>query len=96
MGVCPAVNSTLRKQYNGIYERGSNSVVECLPSKQGVAGSNPVSRSIPSSSKIHFGSRRNSEFGSFFGTHDRSGLRVGFAHVSQPDDFVRSGILRER
>ncbi len=24
---------------------GSNSVVECLPSKQGVAGSNPVSRS---------------------------------------------------
>ena len=29
-----------------IHERGSNSVVECLPSKQGVAGSNPVSRSI--------------------------------------------------
>ncbi len=24
---------------------GSNSAVECLPSKQGVAGSNPVSRS---------------------------------------------------
>ena len=48
MGVCPAVNSTLRKQYNGIYERGSNSVVECLPSKQGVAGSNPVSRSTVS------------------------------------------------
>ena len=27
------------------YARGSNSAVECLPSKQGVAGSNPVSRS---------------------------------------------------
>jgi hypothetical protein len=27
------------------YTSGSNSAVECLPSKQGVAGSNPVSRS---------------------------------------------------
>ena len=37
-----------------IHERGSNSVVECLPSKQGVAGSNPVSRSI----SPRFNSRR--------------------------------------
>ena len=32
--------------YNDSVSRGSNSAEEFLPSKQGVAGSNPVSRSI--------------------------------------------------
>ncbi len=59
-------------------------MVECLPSKQGVAGSNPVSRSIASHSETGVGSRlllQDLQARSFGSGHDRSGLCVGFTQV---------------
>ena len=43
------------------YTSGSNSAVEFLPSKQGVAGSNPVSRSRPNSHRLLFLNRLKSD-----------------------------------